>query len=382
MISQTFFQAGSRKKEPPGCPPGGSVWVRVNSRAAILLPASRRYTDKADDGIDDKVLRPRVYYHAARAGTGINVSGLFTDKDGSETLAFTAKSKSEYVRVVGITKTTNHLIVDVVKLMGSHFTVTVTATDDMKEAVSVDLNIKTDLPIAETYPVRQFANDAFSDITVMERQGVEHTLEFLAPERLDGGQALIKGFGFALKHLAGDTSALQAGQPPKEDDVRGDNTKDGLYYTASTTGPLSVVRDAAMNDLTLEDPDRPTLRFMLNGYGKATVTITVHVVSEDSVDTEKYNFKPASQTFKVDDSSPRPGGATGGPRPCRSCSRSRRRGSPPSYNAAPMPAPTLRSSTRHHGPAATTRRRSRPGSRIDPLLPSRQWRFEASGVQR
>ena len=202
--------------------------------------------------------------------------------------------------------------------MGSHFTVTVTATDDMKEAVSVDLNIKTELPIAERYPVRQFANDTFSDITVMERQGVEHTLKFGAPERLDNDGSALTGFGFALKHFdtipdtnTAATTAVassQPGQPPKANAVRdGTTNKDGLYYTASTTGPLSVVRDAAMTDLTLADTNnqvnnegQPTLRFMLNGYGKATIKITVHVVYEDPDDPTKYKNLSESQTFKVD----------------------------------------------------------------------------------
>ena len=91
------------------------------------------------------------------------------------------------------------------------------------------------------------------------------------------------------------------------------------------------------------------------------------------------SMRPGANRRVPPRNSPRPGGATGGLRPCRSCSRSRRRGSPPSYSVAPLPAPTLPSSTRHHGPAATTRRRRPPGWQTSCCYPADRpcWTWKA-----
>ena len=297
------------------------------------------------DGIDDKVLNPRTYHKVVRTMNDLDVSKLFTDKDGSSTLNFTALSKSPYVKVVGITNVLPSnpgldgqadevddnieggrlLILDVVKLMPGKFTVTVTATDDEDETHDVNLNIQPELPNAETFEVRQYPDDSFSSVTVMERQGVAHTLEFGDIESVNLGDdttATVSTLGFVNEFLASvtkpeattGTTLVKAGAPPKAtNELPATSPEDsyGVYYTVAVTGPISIVPVlASTNDTKKSDLDIARglannggveIKFKLTGHETATVTITVHFVSQNPVEADR----PA-EPYKIQSKSSEP----------------------------------------------------------------------------
>ena len=227
---------------------------------------------------NDAVTPGRRQYHLLT----LDYSSFFEDPDADDIAddGYRAESNEPYVKVVKVLS--SGVVIDVTKDVGFSFPLVVYVVDKSGSVSEhVTLTAPFPSPLKDVYEVTQAAGDGdFSDANVWQREGVTHTLTFAAFK--SGGTAA--GFHFVE---AFEAELTGGGTPP----VTGTATFTAPatipdpdasvppYYTVTKTGPVEIAGGTGDDPLGLSIPNNvPTLKFRVTGSGRATMTITYHVV--------------------------------------------------------------------------------------------------------